>query len=421
MANLTPSNTLWSRRRLFYDGARIAIGASLAAVPSLVQAYATWQYLPPTWNIGWNAALTNAVTTPCWIAVIGDSIAQGLVATNFMTSSWFALLRWMLLQHSPLFADFYTPAHSGAYIRTTGISYHQQLPWSFRPSIPVKFTVQGYGRVPMLEGTVLRTFATYTSPYPCSGLDIIWANRFGVADATWSFAIDSATPQTVTTPPLGIYPYRLSIYGLEPQRSHTIAFSNQSATAAWNVWGVASYSGHSGGIGFALLASAGDSVQTWNPSKQEPLGREFLLAGPSYIGNTGFGFPVGPNLAIIALSANDALLGTPIQAYRDGLIAFIQAVRLNLPTASIALLAMNIPTTDLDLASPFQGIASHYPPYLGAMQTVARRYNCAFLNFHAKWGPNSIANGLVTSNGHPTDLGHQDIATSLYNALGTPR
>ncbi|MCL4541027.1 MAG: SGNH/GDSL hydrolase family protein [Chloroflexi bacterium] len=187
------------------------------------------------------------------------------------------------------------------------------------------------------------------------------------------------------------------------------------------MWGVASYTGNSGGIGFALLASAGDSVHTWNPSKEDPLGREFLLAGPSYIGNTGFGFPVGPHLAIITFGANDALIGTPIQAYRDGLTAFIQAIRLNLSTASIALLAMNIPATGLDPASPFHGVAARYLPYVGVLQSVAQRYGCAFLDFHAKWGPDSIADGLAASNGHPTDLGHQDIATSLCDALGLLR
>jgi hypothetical protein len=57
--------------------------------------------------------------------------------------------------------------------------------------------------------------------------------------------------------------------------------------------------------------------------------------------------------------------------------------------------------------------------YLRAMRDVAETYRCAFVNIHARWGPNPLALGFTSASGdaHPSPAGQADIANTLMELL----
>jgi acyl-CoA thioesterase-1 len=112
-----------------------------------------------------------------------------------------------------------------------------------------------------------------------------------------------------------------------------------------------------------------------------------------------------PDVAIVALGANDGLRGLPIAALRDNLTAIVD--RLRAAGARVLLVGMRLP--------PNYGDA-YARDFAEAFRVVARRHSVAFVPFLlegvAARPALNLADGI-----HPNAAGHRAIADHLWTSL----
>lgn len=144
---------------------------------------------------------------------------------------------------------------------------------------------------------------------------------------------------------------------------------------------------------------------------------------------TGFGFPLGAQLAIVEFGLNECNAAVTAATFQNNLRQVVEGLRRAAapagPATSLIIHAMmnaDNNTTDSQGFTP-----ANWYQYLDVLRSVAQDYNCAFLNTHASWTArfggqlNTQTPGspgyLSNQQSHPTDAGHQDIADTIMSIL----
>lgn len=375
-----------------------------------------WAVLPHGWDDVWVAARNASGSTPCWITVIGDSVGQGSISTDFMATSWYALLRGSLINRYGLYGDFYSLAESARFLTYAGGTYNGTPPWVIGVA-PAAWNAHGYGRVPTWTSAP-SNFATFVSPAACTAMDIIYGHPY-VSSGTFTYTVDGGTGVVVSMGNTDQYQHRAQITSLA-NTTHTIILTAQSADNAAHVWGVATYPSGGTGVGFGKLSAGGVKLIDWTTSSTQPNNRMTLMQGLTSSASTGFGFPTQPHLAIIELGLNDCQsLALGPDGFEHGLRLMIQGLRRGRANCSIVLLVPSNPDgQSSDVTSGLLSNPENWPLYAAKMASVARAWNCALVNIHGKWGENGVALGFQgATNPHPIDAGHADIAALLGGIL----
>lgn len=394
-------------------------------------------YLPDGWNDTWVAAKANNANTPAWLTGIGDSVMIGQNASNYLTKSFFSLLRTNLLTKYSLYGDFYSMDNTSNWGNVNASS----------PSFPIvvnavspSTTYAVFGRTISFGSNLAFPAVTFTTPYACTQVDIYYVDY---ASGTWGYNVDGGSTTIVTnTGPgtaAGAIVKKVSLTGLS-NTTHTIQVGGAGASQNANVplfAGFACYSNPAAGVGFANMGVNGMGIFTGaqtnnNLSDQNkwPVDRVALYQG--YQGTTasptaqsGFGFPTQPALAIIQFNINDIVNGTTETNFKEGYRRLIHALRYGYKNCSIL---FHIPwLADGDVASSTivtstDYTAGQYPTYRDMIRWIyelAFAYKCAILNTHAKWGVIPVTDGNVHSatDIHPTDQGYADVANDLNTIL----
>jgi hypothetical protein len=81
------------------------------------------------------------------------------------------------------------------------------------------------------------------------------------------------------------------------------------------------------------------------------------------------------------------------------------------PNASVLIVVDSNPT--VGMTSTFAH-ADQWPLYQDQMWTVARELACGLVDFHMKWGDQSVALGYhLPNDAHPSDAGHADMDDTI--------
>lgn len=398
--------------QIFGANLTVLYGPNVASKPEwLAGAGASnWLYLPAGWDAAWRSAKAASGSTPAWMTGIGDSFTQGLNSSNYLTKSWWALVRaWLLTQYS-LYGDFYATTVSQAFA-----SAYVSPPWTFATT--PSFGADGFAGVAYWGTNPAQSnLAQFTAPYACTQIDLLYHETWGL-NGTFTYALDGEANNTVNVTGNLPYPQRIRRSGLA-SAIHTLIAGNPSQHNQMNLLGAACYANPGFGIGFANLGYSGTLMQAWTQSAAAPADRMTYLKGVVNGSTpTGFGFPSQPALAIIALGINDcANLNLGPNGFEYGLARMVAALRTGYANCAIIIMAnCNPEQMYSDSASnPFTN-SNSYPLYVARMEKVARALHCAFVNMHAKWGEYGVTNGLQSGGQapHPTDAGHADIAATL--------
>lgn len=382
-------------------------------------------YLPKGWDTGWKAAQAAQGSALAGVLLLGDSIGigQGSGATgcsDWWTKSYYNLIRTSLTSRFSSRSDFFSSADSQDFFSTVGGGQGTTSFWTVSSTGRVWVHPAGMTYAPTFTDTGVANKLVFTSPYACTDLDILYWDQ-SPATNTWTYSVDGGADVTVTNTTAFIS-RKIQLTGLA-NSVHTLRFGNQNngtsnQSSLW-IWGVNAYptnAARTSGVGFARLAHSGYGVLNWLQSYR-PTDVVATLQGKQSAA-TGFGFPSQPALCIIGLGVNDLQATSGIEMFREGLRRMIQSLRRGSPSCSIVLVGYCVPDgTYSDMSLTIANVQS-WGLYLGAMRDLAERHTCAFLNIQAKWGSTPQTQGFLgSSNVHPTDAGHQDIANSLLSIL----
>ena len=371
----------------------------LTASPT-TRAPVAWAYEPPGWLDGWKSSLQSG--KPAWVTLIGDSFGQGAYAADWRRSGWFGRVRAALLDGRPAYADFLPMADSSFFSPT----YAGQPAWTIDQPRQAEAVVAGIARVVAWRGAAGGTpLARFTSPDPCTRLELLYQNPFAAAGESWRYQVDDDQPRVVVLPARGPETLRLGIDGLDSRR-HRVTVTEQSVDSAAYIYGISTFG--EGTLGFASCAVAGEEAAFYNDAAatQPPL--RWRLFTPST-------FPSGAQLTIIALGINDLTAGRTAQQFGADLEQLIQGARQAQRNGSI-LLVVNHNPAPRDGFKGF-GNAQDWPGYVDVMRLLASRYTSGLVDFQSRWTDPYAAGFITAAQPHPNDQGHADMAAAILALL----
>lgn len=370
-------------------------------------------YTPAGWDAAWRTALANRLNAPAKVLLIGDSIAAGQIAPR--TAQQFdEILASTLRTQYGTWGDYYS---------NMAIWDQSGPPYSLWGPLTGGGVFTGFGwHIMTMSTTLAGSLQGFTTQYASTTLDILYVDSIA---GTWQYQIDGGAWQTVTNTgggtPASTSIKRISLTGL-PNAIHALNWGNQSAANVAMLAGVATYSGQSGGIGFARMVGMGWALNNLR-DPNTPNNRLSLFSNKSPqndatpIGAGTFGFPLGPHLAILELFANDVASdgGTnSVASFIETYAVLIQMLRVAQPGCSILFLIPAYPNanwTDNSTGFANQMLAQSY---VHAILALAAEYSCAVLDIGPRWGPTPVARGYQQAgNIHPIAAGHASIANEV--------
>jgi len=379
----------------------------------------------PGWDTGYRAKIKTVGSAPLSVMHIGHSIAFGEEAGDTMGQGYGFLFRSAAMAKYGAFGDFwsaglqtsingsvssffpYTFSGTGTSAQEDGQGYGQgYAPSGFGTSHDVTFDPTKLG-APGSAGALAYNF---------TAMDIL-ACHFN-ASGTWTWAVDGGAPTTVTNTSNDGLLTRIPLTGLSSGQ-HTLTFSSFSAQTAMVLAGVATYTGAAGGFAYANVAQPGQTAAAALQGAPLTNIQGYQSAGSP----TGFGYPAGPDLALIEFGVNDlSQFKTPFAdpgSFGILLRQLIAALRRANPTVSIVLVSSWCgPGGNYTDDSGF-GQSAVWHLYEDEMQKAAQRAGLGILSLEQRWGSTPVAQGFISAGTahHPTTAGHADIFNALWTEL----
>ena len=396
-------------------------------------------YLPPGWDAAWRTAKTNVGSSRIVVTGIGDSIMQGWMASDVLTTSWWALLRSAILtaNGNALSGDHYNLMLSAAAVAIFGGPGTATYPFVIAGTANTNYGLDvGMYNYAAFNITAQSPFITFTTPYVCTAFDILYVDGFQAG--SWSYKVDGGSATTVTTSGSGSTSNgqikKISVSSLS-NTTHTVVINSLDANfGSCIIGGITTYKSTTGVTfanmgwpGMGLITGSQANNNLFSGTNATPIDRVALYQG--YTGTvasptalSGFGFPTQPDLAIIALGVNDASASVTRANFRDGLDRLVWSLRYGKSDAcSILLLANWGPDGTLGTSSTITNqdqTANSWTAYRdlrAAMLEVAQAEECAYVDIHGFFGRKPVTNGWINSatDIHPTTSGHSKIETLL--------
>lgn len=377
-----------------------------------------WLYLPPGWDNAWRSAKAAAGSAVARVLLWGDSIAQGAFCSDLMSKSWTALVGAALQSMYGKAGDYWPTSFSAKYMTDLSTVVSGTPPWTVSGTNFDRWYPRILGNVPAWNSAAVTNPASFTSPYACTQLDLLWYDNGGVGAGSFTYNVDGGATQTVNT---GATNYqRLTGTAGLASAVHTLNILGQSGADVLMPAGVTTWANPVAGVAVAHAGFGGFQAANLSGLSTGNVDLCTLLSGATAAATpNGITFPQAPHLAIVELGINDMQNVIGPGNYRQMLRRFVQAFRRGVPHCSILLLAPCSPdTASSDATGSLFTNSSSWPLYRTAMLDTAHAYGCAYLDVHAKWGETPVGSGyLAAGNAHPIDAGHADIATTLLNVL----
>lgn len=211
-------------------------------------------YLPDGWDACWKAAKAAALagTGPGTVLFFGDSITQGITpCTDAFATSYEGLVRTAL---GTTAFDFWPSWDCADVIALGGTP-----PWVVNNTGGGRSwkLIYGLSYTPTWTDTVTMPEITFTTPYACTDLDLIWLDNVA---GTFDLTVDGGSATTITAVGSTFKIRRTRITGLA-STTHTITLGNQSAGS--NILcpvGIVTYktaAARTGGLGVARCGTSG--------------------------------------------------------------------------------------------------------------------------------------------------------------------
>ena len=400
-------------------------------------------FAPNGWDAAWKAAVANRWDQRVCITGIGDSVMSGFECSDFMATSWWAVLRAALLnKYGQLAGDHYSPLYSAA--NGTGGQSTATYPVVVAGVANTDYAIESdFFTCPVyFVSNAQNPLVSVTPPYSVVGFDVFYVDGY---NGSFSWAVDGGGATTVTTSgpgtaagsKLGV----VRITGLTAG-THTLKLRNTSGAWTGGIVGVTCWAASTGLAfanmgwpGFGLCKSgSGDANLCLCTTAGQPPDKRALYQG--YLGTTaaptaltGLGFPTQPDLAIVALGLNDAYNASPPTrtVFRDNLQYLLQSLRFGKGGACSVMLVANwgpdgLPASATQVQNTDFVGADRVPVYhdfRAAMAELAQTCCCAYVDVYSALGANPVTNGWIrgADDTHPTDAGHAKMAALIGGLL----
>lgn len=373
----------------------------------------------------WKALAAKAATQQVCVMVLGDSIAQGALASNWYTKGWAGLVRAGLVARYGQLAGDYVPSGDSAFAATgidagsvqclfsstAGLGTSPMQGYSYNRTLALNDTITFTPIQPFIDFDLLVNQQNGWSPFSLTVDGVAqtasiqeYVNNSGVfttaAGATLSF---NSTAADADTSPHRWVRYRGWSGAPFSSATHTVVLTATGGGGQCNVGGIQVYpKGRTApGIVFVKHAVYGKTA------------RELGLSGwaaqfPNYnvTKATVSDWLPAPNLVIVELGINDVVNG-----YSTNLLSIALDNLCREATRAGASLLFVAPYWTTNAYWRGNGI--------NTLVNLAYALNAPVVNASALFGGDAGAAPYVTSagNSHPNDAGHALIASAVLSIL----
>lgn len=383
---------------------------------------------------GFFDALSRHHSSPVSVMAYGDSLTQGQASDKYSLGEFdWRLGSWLYqamaalqsqvsgLEHT---AEFFSMGETSDWTTYRSPGYGSVTPWDHIDT--ATYDTHGWYFTPTFP--TVNTWASaadaltkFTSPPNSIALDLFDAAPFITTPPfTYKYNIDGtpgdANDVTVTWDATSANPRKTRIVsGKAKQR--TIHFGNQSEAQRMRLLGMTSYSKEGSGLQFGRIAYSGKTMGQFALHSAFPDRFASLFQD-----DQSFGFPCAPDLAIVSLGVNDnndtfGDFCLRPEGFESALNSIVDAHRRGKPNGSIMFIGNLYPLPQYGDMSGWANPES-WIYFLEAMEKVARRRTCAFVNFHASVGALALTKGYVTSTDpHLTREGHAALGSLIADVL----
>lgn len=374
-------------------------------------------YVPPNWGQFWKPKRNAAGSAQAKIAVIGSSTAQGLYASNLITTSWAARLMTSLqTTYGDGGSGFFSTARSATFLGasasttawqgTAGNLVTQVGTWGagnpWGPAATYLFSsTNGDNLTFTIRGTSARVYTIS-----------------GGGRANWTYQVDAGSIISVSdsgTPGATIQVTTIS--GLSAG-THTLKLThNDTGGKFFSVAGVTGENASGVILNNHGIAGAGSATFAYNVTGT-PVAN--WAGGPDY----------PADLVILNLGANDALNGLSGDAWMANTRQYISAVKDGISGGAVNALG------NTDFLLVFQHIGNYdnthyrYQDYIARGRMLAESMGAACVNFWSLgrnswnywntlgyWGNASSVGSAGSDTIHLSDAGHQYMANTILPIL----
>jgi hypothetical protein len=369
----------------------------------------------------WRTAYADALATPAWIYVVGNSIAAGIGIDGTSSApleidadpkSWAGRLRTR-------FATQFGVNEAGG-IMASGPFVNSRVTVDTTGSTTAGFMGFTQG-VTSTSGTGGAAGTVSHTLRKCTAFDVYYYEHDGSpvsgqsmpTTGAFTLTVDGGSPTTVAHGS-GVNVYKSSSQSGLSNAPHTVVVTGASANTAYDC--MMRY--HSGvGVGVVKLGKPGyttrDILGAGTNSGVLSAGAQIRTLGAfSMVGNGGIlVFEETVNSWQSQVAAGQ--LSTPAQYQSD-----LQSIVNTVVAAGGCVLLLGDPPSPL--SNPVGGTAD-YSAYFAVMQAVAASTDhVAFASLRDAWStsPAAVANGLqISTSIHPTRAGHGDIANIVFGLI----
>ena len=369
-----------------------------------------WLSAPAGWDAAWKAAKAASATVPAWLVALGDSTMVN-VASDALVTDTLSKLKTSLASRFTWYGDYWAVTQSADFYTAASATYPagSAAPWVV-PSTNRTWYGWGVTKLPFYASGSAGGPLTFSLPYAVAalGVDLL---HYDANAGTWTYRIGAGSPVTVTN--TGSHTLkRVAVPGALASGT-VLTMTTQSADNVLGLVGIATYAS-SHGIGLGRFAYPGASAYDYGYSGNNPADKASLWqSGAASVGLAGF--PFAPSLVLIGLGINDCQSQYGVLGLRNTLERLCRALRRGSPNCSLLFLVHSNPDpVSSDITSGNFANSKSWGLYATAIADVARVWNGAVANIHAKWGDSGVAQGFQSANQpHPTNAGHADIAALL--------
>ena len=311
---------------------------------------------------------------------IGDSISEAQYTTNYNIDSGF-----VGVVRNKLITKYFD--NGKGFVGTNYPRYGTRL-WTFDAS----FNPYALGNFGLYRDSMTTTTALAVASISLSGTEIRVVMQKNSMCGSFTATVDGVDKGSFncnnTTDSVGEF---VIATGLTDE-THALVITKSNNTNALIIIGAYGTKGTKGiRVNRMARAGMGTTDATYNA---EVLSAEFNSV------------VLKPTLTIIELGANDVAGDVPLETYR----ANLQILITKALTVGDCLLMSVL------LSSAFNTISKQLQ-YMSVMKELAILNNCAFVDTAGRWGNTEPPASFISSQGHWSDIGHQDVASALLRVL----
>ncbi|MFC8099442.1 GDSL-type esterase/lipase family protein [Streptomyces sp. NPDC057363] len=374
-------------------------------------------YVPHGWGAFWKAKRDDALTNKARMIVVGGSASQGYYATNLHSGGWVGEVRNALQTRFGDGGSGFFPASRTATYISGAADTNALAEWLTNKSVAAQagvWTLGGSQYGPGVTYVYCQTTGASITFTVSGTIAKIYTVTGGSTRANYTYSVGGGTPVAVSDVGGSTSSIQVTtVNGLAPGTHEVTLTWNGTTSGTGQYLSVVGVSGENAtGIVVDNLAKAGAKASTYG---------NHLPSALNAVWNGGADYPA--DLCVFTAGPNDAVAGTSVDEWSNGVARYFKAVRdANNGETDLMILLPHLGTHDVtnflyqDYASRARGLADAYGAALVDMWAIGRN-SWSYWDSLGYWGTASDPGAIGHDSVHLSDLGYSFVASIVKPIL----